>query len=123
MFSLPYCMLIPNLGGDLPVWFAILQSMLLQETVKGNASYSIRATGRWRPLLVSLPTRQGLHQVVIRATRSPVSSDIGDRTGVVIDDLSVRYCSDYSKYSAATSSVGNETWHHGYHKIILRLVP
>jgi hypothetical protein len=55
--------------------------------------------GQWRPLFVSLPARQGMHQIVIRALRTSDKYGSGT-TGVAIDDITVRYCTDFSKYKA-----------------------
>lgn len=55
--------------------------------------------GQWRTMFVSLPARQGMHQIIIRALRT--SDKYGrETTGVAIDDITVRYCSDFSKYEA-----------------------
>lgn len=84
-------------GGTLQIFLQDEQQAM--ELVTTVVSSDKQQVGQWHPLFVTLPVRPGLHQVVIRATRTGLSSGGNSITGLAIDDLSVRYCTDYSKFS------------------------
>ena len=60
------------------------------------AGLSSSVAGLWQSWIIRLPDRDGLRQVIIKGIRPA-----NHYTGMALDDLSIRPCSDFSKFLQA----------------------
>ena len=93
------CLQISYLAINDKIWGSIdvyLNDENLEKEFVGNIVFTglpKLVANRWQSWIIRLPDRDGLRQVVIKGIRTA-----NQYTGMAIDDLSIRPCSDYSEF-------------------------
>lgn len=89
--QLRYMQLFSDILGDIEIH---LRNENLELTLVASVKLSYQknfVADRWQTLFVKLPDSKFLHQIIVKFVRPPNS-----RSGIQIDDLTIRPCLDFS---------------------------
>ena len=93
--SLRYVQLFAESGGTIEIY---LRNEDLEIDLVSKIVFPLETDfflNWWRLIVIKLPESQRLHQVIIKAVRDPEVPS----TGMQIDDITIRPCLDFRKYT------------------------